>query len=66
MYNFKWLPELGWAVAFAVATYAAQVLADFDPEVARDWQTYAVAIGAGAVRVVGATVLNQLRTFGVL
>ena len=66
MYNIKWIPELGWAAAFAVATYAAQVLADFDPDTISDWQTYAVAIGAGAVRVVGATLLNKLRELGTL
>ena len=56
-YDFKVLPEVGWAVLVAVVVFAAQVLIEFDPEVIDDWETWAKALGAGAVRAAAGAVL---------
>lgn len=61
MYQVKWLPELGWAVAIAVAVVLASALVTFDPASVSDWRAWAVALAASVVRVAAATVLNELR-----
>jgi len=60
-YRIKWLAELGWAVAIAIAVVVFTALVTFDPTQIGDWQAWAVGIGASVVRVVAATVLNEVR-----
>lgn len=60
-YDFKRLPELGWAVGIAIALVLFQVLVDFDPETVENWKTWAVAVGAAGTRAAGAAGLNWLR-----
>lgn len=50
MYDFKRWPELAWVAGVAAAVAVLQVLMEFDPGAIVDWKTWAVSIGAGAVR----------------
>ncbi len=56
-YKFKKLEEVSWAVLVVVVMFAAQVLIEFDLEVIDDWETWAKALGAGAVRAAAGAVL---------
>ena len=60
-YDFKIAQEVGWAVLIGVAVFAATTLMAFDPATVTDWQTWAVALGGGLARTVGAAVLTVLR-----
>ena len=57
MYHLKILPELGWAVLIAVGTLIFQVIVDFDAAKIEDWETWAISLGSGAVRVGAAAAL---------
>lgn len=46
-YNWKTLQELGWAIAVAVVTYAAPVIAGANPT---DFKTWGLALLAGCGR----------------
>ena len=53
-YQFKWLPELGFAALVAASTALLQALTEFDPALVTDWRLWAVALGAGVVRATAA------------
>ncbi len=61
MYDFKRLEEMAWASLTAAAVFAVQVLTSFDPDTVTDWKTWAVSLGAGAVRAAAAAVLARIR-----
>lgn len=55
-YTFKPI-ELFWAALTAVVTVVLQALITFDPNEIVDWETWAVGIGAGAVRAAAAALI---------
>jgi hypothetical protein len=59
VYNIKWLEETGWAVLIAVAVFV--LTAALGIETVSDWKAWAISLGTGSVRIVAATVLNQIR-----
>lgn len=61
MYDFKIIPEIGWAVAYAVAIAGATILVDFEPEAITNWQTWGIGVAGALTRAVGAAVLTVLR-----
>lgn len=61
MYDFKMLPELGWAVVTGLAVVLGEALITFDESVFTDPRAYGVALMGSAARAVGASVLNTLR-----
>ena len=56
-YVFKAKQELIWGVAIAAAVSVLQVLSDFEPSKIVSWQTWAIALGAGAVRAAAGAAL---------
>lgn len=61
MYTYKRLEELAWFGAVAVAWFVLELAADFCPETIQDWETYAKAVGGGAVRTFAAAILANIR-----
>ncbi len=61
MYDFKMIPEIGWAIAISVAIAGATILVDLEPETITNWQTWGVGAAGALVRAVGAAVLTVLR-----
>ena len=63
-YDFKKVAELGWFVGVAVIAFVAQALtaANFQ-DVAADWQTWAIALAAGAGRAAVAAFATALTRF---
>ena len=61
MYDFKRAPELAWVAGVAAGVFLLQVAAEFDPATITDWRTWAVALGAGAVRAAAAGLLALVR-----
>jgi len=60
-YEFKKLEEAGWFVGVAVIAFVAQAAAAANfQDVAADWQTWAVALAAGAGRAALAAVAVQI------
>ena len=57
-YMFKWVQETAWFATLAASVFLFTTLSDL--ATISDWKTWAVSLGAGAVRVVSAVVLNQL------
>ena len=49
-YQFEGLKEFGWFVGTAVATALFQLLVEFSPDKITDWRTWAIGIGAAALR----------------
>lgn len=49
-YDFKWLPELAWAVTVAVAAYLAMTIGTVNAEDWGKWDRLWVSLGVGAVR----------------
>ena len=49
-YEFKAFDELFWFVLVAVVTVVLQALVEFDPARIDDWRSWAIGIGAAAVR----------------
>jgi len=60
MYDFKVLPELGFAAAVAVLTALLQILVDFDASVIGDWETWAISAGSAAARAAAVAMLAVL------
>lgn len=60
-YRFKALPELYWSVITSAATVLLLALVSFDPTTVNDWQTWAVALGAGMLRSAAGAALDWLR-----
>jgi hypothetical protein len=60
-YQFKALPELGWAVLIGLVVVLGEALLTFDESVFSDPRAWGVALITGAARSVGASVLNTLR-----
>lgn len=62
MYEFKRLPELGWAILTAIAVEAGQILINTDFNAVTDWRTWIVSVlFAGLVRAVFAGAMNWRR-----
>ena len=57
-YVFKSAPELMWSVIVSMSTVLLLALAQLDPSAIVDWKTWAVGIGAGAVRAGAGAVLD--------
>ena len=57
-YIIKWAEESAWFVAYAVAGFLFTTLSDLSK--VDDWKTWAISLGAGALRVTSAIMLNQL------
>lgn len=60
-YVIKLLPELGWAILFAVGAYVAQFAVETPGNVIEEWDSYLYALGVGSIRIVGALLLNFFR-----
>lgn len=60
-YRFKALPELYWSVLTSAATVLLLALVSFDPTTIDDWQTWAVALGAGMLRSAAGAALDWIR-----
>jgi hypothetical protein len=58
-YVIKWLEETGWFVLLALSALLFETLANLSK--VDDWKTWALALGVGALRVIGAVGLNQLK-----
>jgi len=58
-YVIKWLEETAWFMAVALAALLFETLANLSK--VDDWKTWAMALAIGALRVVGAVGLNQLK-----
>lgn len=61
-YEFKTVPELGWAVLVAVVAVAAQLVNTADPQaVLTDPRTFLVALGAAMVRAALGALLDAMK-----
>jgi hypothetical protein len=58
-YVIKWLEETAWFVVVALAALLFETLANLSK--VDDWKAWALALGVGALRVIGAIGLNQLK-----
>lgn len=56
MYQFKWQPEMIWALVTAALTYLMTVLAT-DFAAVTDWRAFAISVAAGLARAVIAAFL---------
>lgn len=63
-YNFKRLPELGWAIFAAVAIELAQVAVTFNPETITEWGPWAIALGTALVIASGKAALTWFGSRG--
>jgi len=52
-YDFKQLPELGWAALIAVIVAVGQVLLETDIDTVTDWETLIAMLSAASARSVG-------------
>ena len=59
-YDFDRGKELAWFAMVAAGTFLLVLAVDFDPDTIADWQAYAVAAGAGALRAAAAAVLARM------
>ena len=58
-YDFKWLPELLWAVGIAIAIFVlSAVMGTSDTT---DWKSWFVSVAGGAARAGAAAALNVIR-----
>lgn len=60
-YRFKPLPELYWGVAIAAGLVLLQGLVTLDPEAIKDWRTWAIALGGGAIRAAAGAAIDYIR-----
>lgn len=60
-YRFKPVAELGWGVLIAASLVILQALVTLDPAAITDWQTWAIALGGGAVRAAAGAALDYIR-----
>lgn len=60
-YRFKPLDELYWGVIIAAGLVLLQGLVTLDPEAVTDWQTWAVALGGGAIRAASGAAIDYIR-----
>ena len=58
-YVMKWAQETGWFILLALSALLFETLANLSN--VEDWKTWALALGVGALRVIGAVGLNQLK-----
>ena len=59
-YDFDRVAELAWFALVAAGTFLLVLAVDFDPDTIVDWQAYAVAAGAGALRAAAAAILARM------
>ena len=62
-YDFKWLPELLWAVGTAVVIFVLTSILGTTDET--DWESWAISVGGGALRAAAAAALNVVRKVAV-
>ena len=66
-YDFKVLPELGWALAIGAAIALFEIFVVFEPEAITDWETWGIS-GVGAVlrsaAIAGLAVVRRLAPGG--
>lgn len=58
-YNFKWFPELLWAVGIAVAIFVLTAIMGTSDTT--DWKAWFVSLAGGAARAGAAAALNVIR-----
>jgi len=58
-YVIKWLEETAWFCLLALSALLFETLANLSK--VDDWKTWALALTVGALRVIGAVGLNQLK-----
>lgn len=59
-YQFRFKPEALWFVGVAALTAILQILITFDPAKIENWQTWAIALGAAAVRAAAGAAIHAL------
>lgn len=59
-YEFKVLPELGWAVFVAVVVALATSLLEFEAASIDSWETWGIGVASGLVRAAAGAVLAAL------
>lgn len=62
-YDFKVLPELGWALGLAAVLFLFQLFVTFEPEAIEDWETWATAAAGGMARAVAAAGLSFVKSY---
>ena len=60
-YRFQPLPELYFGVLVSAGTVVLLELASLNPDGVTDWRTWAIALGAGAIRAAAGAALDYLR-----
>lgn len=60
MYNFKFTPELLWAVVVTVVGVLATTVATQGALPPDDWRTWGIAVAAGVARALVALVLSRV------
>jgi len=62
-YVFKAAPELAWSLIVSMSTVLLLALLQFDPTTITDWKTWAIGLGAGAVRAGAGATLDWIQKY---
>ena len=63
-YEFKWLPELIFALIVGSVIFIFKLFVAFEPEAISDWGTWAIIAGGGLTRAIGGAGLAFLASRG--